>query len=208
MGVKIVMKLLTVKEKMGIIILSICLGLGGFVTSATAALIGFNLEGEFDREPANTTISGMFTFDTDLNQITSYMFTTTNTFFEDFSNEPFPSPLQYSLPGSDFTIQNNNVDGLIVDQQQPPFGVTTAGFSRLGILVIDNTLPNTTRATIFEEYFVTVNGQELSLSQRGTATISRKDMNPVPVPGTVVLMSTGLLGLAGYRWKQRRSEQS
>ena len=31
-------------------------------------------------------------------------------------------------------------------------------------------------------------------------------LRPIPEPGTIMLLTTGLLGLAGYRWHQRRRE--
>ena len=37
---------------------------------------------------------------------------------------------------------------------------------------------------------------------------SSGNASPVPEPGTILLLSTGLLALAGYRWLQRRGERS
>ncbi len=184
--------------------------LGGFTTQALAAQIGFDLEGEFPAETGNTTISGMFTFDTDVNQISSFMFTTTSTFFADQTGNLDPFPLQYSLPDSG--IRLNNVDGLVLLQFHPlSFPDLPIVESTLSILVTDNPFPNTTRARVAESVNGRLlNGEFFTLTQQGTATISRKDINPepVPAPGTMLLMSSGLLGLAGYRWKQRRGGQA
>lgn len=37
-------------------------------------------------------------------------------------------------------------------------------------------------------------------------SLTAKQPAPIPEPNTIILLSTGLLGLAGYRWHQRRRE--
>ena len=166
------------------ILVGLAISQNGVTQSALAIPYNYELIGD------TYTITGMFdcthTFITDCDDInlTSWMFTASNT--PTFGDVTISSADPGSLFGGsilDFEAQNS--------------------FFGIGL---DNDGPPLFRGIIFVEQLRAIPERIDRTVIQSRPTITAKTTSPVPEPTTMMLFGTGLLGLAGYRWHQRRRE--
>ncbi len=119
-------------------------------------------------------------------------------------------------------IDNPNFSSLLPDSR-PERTTGCESLFRCNVLIPFHFSPGSIRTAVAQNYSVEsfdVASNQSPIHPSGTDTTryatwvhadftrSSAPITSTPEPGTMILLSTGLLGLAGYRWQQRRREGS
>ena len=216
MGVKIVMNCLTIRRQVAVVVFGLGMVLGGLTTSTHAAVT-------FDFVPTTvdaggeivTDVSGFF-------EISDAAFANRmadtivageiiDFSFEFFASLRFPKPGSFSL--SDLGVGSSDISFKLTIDPLGEFIQSVSANNAFNDLQIFNGA--TDKFEWNPDAGTPANGNveitaivATSSTEATTNGVFRAQMAPVPAPSTIMLMATGLFGLAGYRWKQRRKEQS
>lgn len=122
-----------------------------------------------------------------------------------FSGELFQHPFQVGLGDiifADWSIASDQFTSLTIDTQQVPTGT----FSVFATLHLSHILTSTV-GECQDLLGTNCNNSNLFPASPTSQSFTLQPA-PVPIPGTALLIAPGLLGLAGYRWRQFRQERS
>ena len=173
------------------LLISCLIALGIFPSFATAALV-------WDFDLVGPDLNGMGQFTVSANSPG-----TLDTFT--FSGEVFQHPFSVGLGdvnSADWSIAGNSLTSLQIDTNDVSTG-TLGVFASLSLRS-----PNPS-SSVCQDLDAGVLCDTSNLAV-GFATSQSFTLQPapVPIPGTALLMAPAILGLSGYRWHQRRREET
>ena len=120
-----------------------------------------------------------------------------------------PSFWQTTNETGNLTFDGNlsyvGIGGGIGDTTLNPTAFGAGGLTGDGDIVVTTNTPHLAFSLLVSERRIINEDNELQFVEINGIHTSG-DGDPIPEPSTMLLMATGLLGLAGYRWYQRRRE--
>ncbi len=121
------------------------------------------------------------------------------------TNSPSPANPPFPLTFNDITqVLSADFTGFTLTTPNPSNPAATIEVLVEAIFWNLGDIPTSPMNTL--EYSFAADNTDFEGVSRAIGT--RANVPAVPEPGTALLLATGLLGLAGYRWKQRHHDQS
>lgn len=112
----------------------------------------------------------------------------------------------WDIDQSDWTLKDLNISSELVNVPGPWWAPGSSVFLDLHLRTGPSASRDATFGVCGAGRMTTCAGEVENLARASSVTFSPIEMTPVPAPTTFLLMASGLLGLVGYRWHQRRRE--